>query len=38
MSMNKKQKKVVQIVGLLAIIALMLTSFAPAISILFAQQ
>jgi len=38
MSLNKRQKKAVQIVGLLAIIALVVTSFAPAIAVLFAQQ
>ncbi len=38
MALNKRQKKVVQIIGLLAIIALVLTSFAPALAIMFAQQ
>jgi len=38
MALNKKKKKAVQIIGLIAIIALMLTSFAPAISLFFAQQ
>jgi hypothetical protein len=37
MALNKRQKKVVQIVGLLAIISLILTSFAPAIAVLVQQ-
>jgi len=38
MSLNKRQKRVVRIVGLLAIIALVLTSFAPVISVFLASQ
>jgi len=38
MSLNKGQKRIVRIVGLLAIIALVLTSFAPVISLFLAQN
>jgi hypothetical protein len=38
MTTNSKQKKIVRIVGLLAITAIVLTSFAPAIAILFSQK
>jgi hypothetical protein len=37
MSLNKGQKKVVQVVGLLAIIALVLTSLAPALAVMLNQ-
>jgi hypothetical protein len=38
MALNKKQKTVVRIVGLLAVAALILTSLAPALTVMLSQQ
>jgi len=38
MAINKSQRRIMQIVGIVMIIGLLLGSFAPALSVLFAQQ
>lgn len=38
MALSKKQKTVVRIVGIIAVVALILTSLAPALAVIFAQQ
>jgi len=38
MAVNKAQKKIMQIVGVIMIIGMLIGSFAPALSVLFSQK